>query len=254
MKEKYRKQIRQFAEQDLKIRLEQYIDSYYDDILEKIEPIINKEINNFPLPDESSFEQKNELGSELQRIGMGISEKLFNNVLEQTIEFIEPVIKIREENLRREKLRADRSKNALKKVKQDIQNGYTGKREYWRESETKDVDQAECSENTQDESPYDEISYLITWILFKIRKIMSPFMNFINRDEFFNDLGIALSKEMFSEEKQDKNKKILYAVLAVAEKNREEWQSGIDDYFKNKIKVINDQKVWISAIKEKSIL
>lgn len=243
MKEKYQKQIRQFAEQDLKIRLEQYIGKYYTDIAENIDPIIIKEIKNYPLPDESSLDQKNELGSELQRIGMEISEKLIKSVMQQSIQFIKPVIKIREESIRREKFFADRSKNSLKRVKQDIQNGYTGKREYWRESETKDVDQAE--------SPYDEISYLITWILFKIRTIMSPFLNFTNRDQFFNDLAIVLSKEMFSEEKQDKNKKVLFAVLAEAEKNRKKWQSDMDDYFKNEIRVINKEKAWISAIKAK---
>ena len=237
MKEKYQKQIRQFAEQDLKIRLEQYIGKYYTDIAEEIDPIITKEIKNYPLPDESD--------SQLQNIGMEISEKLIKSVIEQSIPFIEPVIKIKEEYLRREQFRADRCKKALKQVKQDIENGYTGKHEYWRNSEAKRVDQAE--------SQYDEISYLITWILFKIRNIMSPFMTFTNRDKFFSDLGEVLTKEMFSEEKQDKNKKILFAVLADAEKNREMWQPDIDDYFKNKIMVINKEKAWIAAIKEKSI-
>lgn len=237
MKEKYQKQIRQFAEQDLKIRLEQYIGKYYTDIAEEIDPIITKEIKNYPLPDESD--------SQLQNIGMEISEKLIKSVIEQSIPFIEPVIKIKEEYLRREQFRADRCKKALKQVKQDIENGYTGKHEYWRNSEAKRVDQAE--------SQYDEISYLITWILFKIRNIMSPFMTFTNRDKFFSDLGEVLTKEMFSEEKQDKNKKILFAVLAVAEKNREMWQPDIDDYFKNKIMVINKEKAWIAAIKGKSI-
>ena len=245
MKEKYQKQIRQFAEQDLKIRLEQYIGKYYTDIAENIDPIITKEIKNYPLPDESSLDQKNELGSELQRIGMEISEKLIKSVIEQSIPFIEPVIKIKEEYLRREQFRADRCKKALKQVKQDIENGYTGKREYWRNSEAKRGEQAE--------SQYDEISYLITWILFKIRNIMSPFMTFTNRDKFCSDLGEVLTKEMFSEEKQDKNKKILFAVLADAEKNREIWQPDMDDYFKNEIRVINKEKAWIAEIKEKLI-
>lgn len=255
MKKKYERRIHKFAEQELEFRLDQSIGKYLNYIPEEAMDIVSKEVKNYPLPDESSLGQKDQLGSKLQHLGREIAEQLIGSVIAQSIPFIEPEMKKREENLAKEQLRAERSEKSLKKLRRDIKNGYTGKRGYWRGAEV--IITPTPIEGHQAAYPNDilvitnteDLGHSVSWLIFGIQRIMSPFIDFRNKYQFYGNLANAANSVLLSTDQQYDDKKVLLAVLSEAERMRGVWQTGLNDYFDREEKLIEEQQIWISSVK-----
>ena len=257
MKKKYQKRIHQFAEQQLEFRLDQSIGKYLNYIPDEVMDIVTKEVKNHPLPDESSLGSKDQLGSHLQHLGREIAEKLIGSVIAQSIPLIESEMKKREENLAKERLHADKSKKSLKKLKRDIDNGYTGKRQYWRGAEVI-ITPTPLPEH-QSAFPNDilvvtnteHLAHSVSWLIFRIQRIMSPFIDFRNKYQFYGQLANGANSVLLSTDQEIDDKKVLLAVLSEAKRMRDEWQSGLYDYFDSEEKLIDEEQAWISSEKAK---
>lgn len=254
MRERYKRRIREFAEQALEDNLKQKIDPYFNYVPSEIQDAIKIEVTNFPLPDEESLGPRDRLGSKLQSIGREIADKLLDKITKQIIPFVEKDVKLRRKELTKDLSLAAKSEDAITKLKNKIENGFVGKnRQYWRGADVIIAPTRIPEENlawthtgdTQVVTETEELARSISWLFMQVRNIMSPFINFRNKYGFYGELaetanGIIASGREYNE------KDVFIAILSKVESFRTEWSSGLNDYFDKKKTLLDETEIWIS--------
>lgn len=252
MREKYKRKIREFAEQSLEEKLKQKIKPYMDYIPSEMQGAIKNEVMNVSLPDEESLGPKDRLGSKLQSEGRSIADKIIDKILKQTIPYIEKKIKHRKAELAKERLLADQSEDAIRNLKDKIENGFIRKSQYWRGADVIITPKHIPEENlawthtndTQVVTETKELARSISWLFMQLRDIMSPFLDFRNKYEFYVELAETANK-IINSDKEYNEKEVLVSILSKGESFRREWLSGLNDYFDREKTLLDEFENWV---------
>lgn len=257
MRERYKRRIRELTEQSLEEKLKQKIAPYLDLIPSEIQDAIKIEVINFPLPNEESLGPKDRLGSKLQSIGREIADKLLYKITKQTIPFVEKCVKCRRKELTKDRLLAGRSEDAIRNLKDKIENGFVGNSQYWRGADVI-ITPAHLPEeklawthtnDTQVVTETEELARSISWLFIQARDIMSPFLGFRNKYEFYGELA-ETANGIIASGREHNEKDVLVAILSKVESFRREWLPGLNDYFNKEKALLVEAEIWISKDRE----
>ena len=224
-----------------------------DYIPPEIQDAIKDEVMNAPLPDEESLGPKERLGSKLQNEGRAVADKIIDKILKQTIPFIEKDVKHRKAELAKERLLADQSGAAIRNLKDKIENGFLGKSQYWRGADViitpKNIHEENLAwthtNDTQIVTETEELAHSISWLFMQLRDIMSPFLDFRNKYEFYGELA-EVANSIINSDKGCDEKDVLVSILSKGDSFRREWLPVLNDYFDREKTLLDEFESWVS--------
>jgi hypothetical protein len=238
MKEKYKRRIRQFAEQSLERQIRDQIEPTMG-FPSEIQDLIKKEVFNAPIPDEACLQSAKSIGSQLQVEGRAIAAQLFDQIFEQTIPFIEQEKNKRKAEFERNRIRAIQSTEHLESLKKRVETGSIERVGYWRGADVMIVTQRipeehlawSHTDDIQVVTGNDELTGALAWVFTQLRDILIPFLDYQNKYEFYGELAKAAIKVIDSGD-PFREVAVLNAVISRAEVFQVKWLKH-GPYFEN---------------------